>query len=92
MTGLANLALEYLILIMFGSDDEIDPDYSFKMTGMVPEYLGKLSDAERAALSEAAAGRIARMQELNPNIHENSDVFAFLGIVSSGKVFDGSEG
>jgi len=54
MNTLADMAFEYIWLMMFGNETQIDPDYSVSVQESLSLYLDELSPEERTALSEAA--------------------------------------
>lgn len=85
MHVLAEISLEHLLLLVFGTDDEIDPDYQSASVGAIPALLQRLSPAERNALSDIAARRIASAAE--SGITDGPEV-EFLEIVADQSIYE----
>jgi hypothetical protein len=54
MEHLAQLAFEHLMLIQFGDEGDIDPDYSLKLVEAVAPVLSMLTPEEQEALAAVA--------------------------------------
>jgi len=61
MKTLAELAFEYIWLLLFEGEDVIDLDYSVKQQEILPGYFSELTDKEKEALSEVAKDVQARL-------------------------------
>ncbi|QDT77476.1 hypothetical protein Mal35_09020 [Gimesia maris] len=54
MKTLADMTFEYIWLMVFGDDDQIDQDYAIKLQESLSLYFNELTNAEKIALSQAA--------------------------------------
>lgn len=94
MKTLAEISLEYVWLMLFGSDEIIDPDYAVKMQESLPEYFASMSQEEKAAFAKAGAEARARLLA-DPDEHGytprklvTDEERVFLDALSSGKIFE----
>lgn len=94
MKTLAELAFEYLWLIMFADEDVIDIDYSVKCQESLAEYFSALTTQEKEALSAVAASTQARLlakpdkdgYTLRSLVTEEEKLF--LSALASGELFE----
>ena len=61
MNTIADLCFEYIWLMIFGTEDQIDQDYSVKMQESLFLYLLEMTDDEKQAMSNAAKRMKASM-------------------------------
>lgn len=94
MTTLAELAFEYLWLVLFAGEDVIDLDYSVKCQESLSNYFAALTPNERAALSEVAASVQARLlaepdeHGYTPRKLVTEEQRQFLAALASGELFE----
>jgi hypothetical protein len=94
MKTLAELAFEYLWLIMFADEDVIDLDYSVKCQESLPSYFSALTLQEREALSAVAGLTQARLlaepdkDGYTPRSLVTEAQKEFLSALASGELFD----
>jgi hypothetical protein len=94
MKTLAELAFEYLWLIMFAKEDVIDPDYSVKCQESLSEYFSALTTQEKEALSAVAASTQAHLLAepdeygYTPRSLVTEEEKRFLSALASGEIFE----
>ncbi len=94
MKTLAELAFEYLWLIMFANEDVIDLDYSVKCQESLSEYFSALTTQEKEALSAVAASTQARLlaepdeDGYTPRSLVTEEEKLFLSALASGELFE----
>jgi hypothetical protein len=94
MKTLAELAFEFLWLIMFAPEDVIDLDYSVKCQESLSEYFSALTTQEKEALSAVAVSTQARLlaepdnDGYTPRSLATEEQIQFLSALASGKFFD----
>ena len=93
MKTLAELSFEYIWLIMFGTEDIIDLDYSVQCQESLSAQLAGITEAEKSALVEVAVAARNRLLA-EPNAHGytprklvSQEQKAFLDAFISGEVF-----
>ena len=92
MKTLAHVALDHLLLLLFGVQDQIDPDYQSSAVAEIPAILLALTREEREALSQAASERLSRVRAMFPDAIRQGDSMDategdFLDSLASGEVF-----
>ncbi|WP_185815951.1 hypothetical protein [Xanthomonas sp. SS] len=98
METLAEVAFEYIWLILFENEDVIDLDYSVRCQECLPTFFGAMTPEERSALSEVARQRKDRLlappdkHGYTPRSLVTEEQKQFLNDVISGAIYDfGSE-
>lgn len=91
MNGLADLALDHLLVFMF-SEGNIETGFASSRMQSFPEALKGLSSAEREALSASAARVLARF-DMPPDEHGykpeiNAAEREFLEALASGELYE----
>jgi hypothetical protein len=61
MDTLAQLTFDFLWLLMFSEEDEIDPSLAERWLESLPEYFANMSSEEKAALARVAAREQRRL-------------------------------
>jgi hypothetical protein len=94
MEHLAQLAFEHMMLIQFGGEDDIDPDYSLKLVEELATVLPAFTEEEQDALA-AIAGRVrnrinAPADEFGyqPGLLTSADEREFIDAIISKKAFE----
>lgn len=94
MKTLAELAFEYLWLIMFADEDVIDLDYSVKCQESLSTCFAALTPDERTALCEVAKSVQARLlaepdeHGYTPRKLVTEEQREFLAALASGELFE----
>lgn len=93
MKVLAEMAFDYLWLLMFEGEEVIDLDYAVKIQESLPEYFASMTDEEKRALSEVAKEAQSRLLA-EPDEHGytprkliTDEQKAFMAALSSGELF-----
>ena len=94
MKTLAELAFEYIWLLLFGDEDVIDLRYSTKMQQSLSDYFSSMNDEEKKALSKVAEETRSRLlaepdeHGYTPRKLVSDEEKAFLDALASGELFE----
>jgi hypothetical protein len=94
MKVLAELAFDYLWLLLFEGEEVIDLDYSVKHQESLPEYFSSMSQEERLALSQVAREAQARLlaepdeHGYTPRSLITNEQKEFMNALATGELFD----
>jgi hypothetical protein len=94
METLAEIAFEYIWLILFGDEDVIELDYSVRCQERLPAFFGAMTPEERSALSQVARQRRDRLlappdrHGYTPRSLVTQEQKQFLNDVISGAIHD----
>lgn len=94
MNTLAELAFEYIWLLLFTDEREVDPDYAVKMQETLPDYFASMSVQEKAALSLVAKNTKDRLlaepdeHGYTPRAIVTEEQKVFLDALESGELFE----
>jgi hypothetical protein len=93
MRILAELAFEYMWLILFEGEEVIDLDYSVKLQESLPEYFASMTDEEKNALAQAAKDAHTRLlagpdeHGYTPRSLVTKEQKVFMAALASGEIF-----